>query len=200
MNCAQARFALYAYLDREMTRMEEEALERHVAGCGSCALRARSARGLLQVLRSRLDRPPVPNRLRLRIYNGTHSCAPTRAAVAGLAAAVLLLIVPLVADGVPERRSPASDPASGAETALVSKHMTGTLVCLDCQSRRETGLCEAHPAGVAHETAFCSEDGELWRLFPPPSGYSQASIGQTMTVDGVAFPQSGFLRASRAGY
>lgn len=199
MNCPQARFLLYAYLDREMTRAEEEALGRHVAGCAPCALRARSARGLAGLLRSRLDRRSVPDRLRLRIHNGTHTAAPTRAAVAGLAAAVLLLIVPLVADGVPERRA-ASRPVADRDLALVSKHMTGTLVCLDCETRRESGLCDAHQAGAVHETAFCSDDGEVWRLLPPPSGYSKVSFGQTMTVEGVAFPQSGFLRASRAGY
>lgn len=196
MNCAQARFALYAYLDREMTRAEEEQLEEHVARCAPCALRARSARGLAGLLRSRLDRPAAPDRLRLRIHNGTHSAAPTKAAVLGLTAAVLVLIVPIVADGVPER----APSAPRSDVTVVSKHLTGTLVCLDCESRRETGLCETHGAGATHETAFCAEDGELWRLLPSPSGYSQASLGQTMTVDGVAFPQSGFLRASRAGY
>jgi hypothetical protein len=200
MNCRQARFLLYAYLDREMTRTEEQALSRHVAGCAPCALRARSARGLAGLLRSRLNRRSVPDRLRLRIHHGTHTAAPTRAAVGGLAAAVLLLIVPIVADGVPER-SVESRPAANRDVALVSKHMTGKLVCLDCETRRESGLCDVHPAGaVHHETAFCADDGEVWRLLPPPSGYSNASFGQTMTVEGVAFPQSGFLRASRAGY
>jgi anti-sigma factor (TIGR02949 family) len=195
MNCAQARFLLYAYFDREMTRTEEDAVERHIAHCASCALRAGSARGLAKVLRSRLDRAPAPNRLRLRIYNGTHPSAPSRVAVAGLAAAILLLIVPLVADGVPERPQVMSRPTS---TALVSKQMTGTLVCLECESRREIGLCDTPEH--AHETAFCSDDGQVWRLIDPPSGVAKASIGRTMTVEGVAFPQSGFLRASRAGY
>ena len=200
MNCPEARFVLYAYLDREMSRAEAEALRHHVAVCAPCALRARSARGLAGLLRSRLDRRSVPDRLRLRIHHGTHTAAPTRAAVGGLAAAVLLLIVPLVADGVPQRRAAASGPVAQRDVALVSKHLTGALVCLDCENRRESGLCETHQAGAIHEAAFCSEDGELWRLVPPASGYSRASLGHTMTVEGVAFPQSGFLRASRAGY
>ena len=200
MNCAQARFLLYAYLDREMTRSEETLLERHVAACSSCAMRARSARGLARVLRCRLDRAPAPDRLRLRIHNDAHSPAPSRAAVAGLAAAVLLLIVPLVADGVPRRRSEAVPPALSGEAGLVTKHLTGMLVCLHCESRREAGLCDTHSAERVQEAAFCADDGELWRLVPPPNGFSAQSLGQTMTVDGVAFPQSGFLRASRAGY
>jgi len=32
------------------------------------------------------------------------------------------------------------------------------------------------------------------------SALAQASVGQAVTVEGVAFPESGFLRASRVGY
>jgi len=198
MNCAHARFLLYAYADREMTSAEEAALERHIAHCAPCALRAHSARGLARVLRSRLNRAPVPNRLRLRIYNGAHPSAPSRTALAGLAGAILLLIVPLVADGVSGRPAAIPQSESAVELALVSRQMTGTLVCLECESRREAGFCET-PEHV-HETAFCSQDGQVWRLLNPPSGFAQRSLGRTMTVEGVAFPQSGFLRASRAGY
>src|SRR5262249_24512642 len=97
MNCLEARFRLYAYLDRELSRSQAEALERHLEECEACALRARSARGLAGVLKERLDRPPAPERLRLRIKNGTHPVDParTRAALVGLAAAIVLLIVPI---------------------------------------------------------------------------------------------------------
>jgi anti-sigma factor (TIGR02949 family) len=196
MNCAEARFLLYAYLDRETPPAGETALERHVAACAACATRASSARGLANLLHSRVGRAQVPERLRLRIYNGAHPTAPSRGALAGLTAAILLLIVPLVADGVPERR-----PLVAASVAdVISKHLTGTLVCLDCENRKEAGLCEAPAAENAHDPAFCADDGEVWRLVPTSSGFSRASMGQTLTVDGVAFPQSGFLRASRAGY
>jgi len=196
MNCAEARFLLYAYLDREMPPVEETALDRHLAGCDTCATRERSARGLANLLHSRVGRAQAPERLRMRIYHGAHPTAPSRGALAGLTAAILLLIVPLVADGVPERR-----PAVAASVAdVISKHLTGTLVCLDCENRKEAGLCEAHAGEGVHDAAFCADDGELWRLVPTNSGFSRAAMGQTLTVDGVAFPQSGFLRASRAGY
>src|SRR5262249_6279200 len=191
---------LYAYLDRELSRSQAEALERHLEECEACALRARSARGLAGVLKERLDRPPAPERLRLRIKNGTHPVDParTRAALVGLAAAIVLLIVPIVADDVPDHGSRFA--SQEGEIATVSKHVTGTLVCLHCESRRESGLCDAHPAVAVHDPAFCAENGEVWRLLPTPHGYSQASPRPTMTGGGVAFPQSGFLRASRAGY
>jgi hypothetical protein len=206
MNCVEARFLIYAFFDREMASSEETALDSHLAVCESCALRARSASELARVLRCGLQRAQAPDRLRLRVYNGTHSASPSGGAVFGLAAAVVLLIAPLVADGFPARRGgSAADlqrlqpaPAPALQAALVSRKMTGTIVCLHCESLRERGL-KGSP-GLAHEPAFCTQEGEVWRLLDSPAGFSQASMGQTMTVEGVAFPQSGFLRASRAGY
>jgi hypothetical protein len=32
------------------------------------------------------------------------------------------------------------------------------------------------------------------------SAFESASVGQAVTVEGVEFPESGFLRASRVGY
>src|SRR6266511_5239695 len=70
MSCTHARFLLYAHLDREISSCEAEALSRHLSECGSCAARARSARGLANLLRSRLDRTPAPPGLVLRLRRG----------------------------------------------------------------------------------------------------------------------------------
>ena len=60
MNCARARFVLYAYLDREPPASDGQALEKHLVSCGSCAARARSARSLANRLKGlRYDRAPV---------------------------------------------------------------------------------------------------------------------------------------------
>lgn len=233
MNCAQARFLLYAYLDRDVSGLEADLLSRHLAECGGCSERARSARGLARVLRSRVERAPAPSRLRRRLHQGDVQ-ARFRYPLAATAAVVLLLMVPLVAD-VSTRPSAlsAADPADGttppgmrmrmgasrslpvaatmsslpggrtaapvpAGMELVSRQMTGVLVCLECESRLEAGLCplpESH-----HEAAFCADNGEVWRLMPRDPGFTQRSAGQTLTVEGVGFPQSGFLRASRVGY
>jgi hypothetical protein len=121
-----------------------------------------------------------------------------------MVAAILLMILPLVADesvrgvrgdvttasvlpGVPRR-----------SLRLVSRRVTGTLVCLRCEARQEAGLCPL--PDKHHEPALCADDGEVWRLMSRDPSFSQAASGQTVTVEGVAFPQSGFLRASRVGY
>lgn len=210
MNCAQVRFLLYAYLDRDISTFEAEAVARHLVVCEPCAARARSARGLARVLRSRVERSPAPTRLRQRLRQG--DVPRFRYPLLATAAVVLFLLVPLVAD-VSSRRpdgasftalaglSPGSASLSGRgvpATGLVSRKMTGTLVCLECESRAEAGLCpipEAH-----HEAAFCADNGEVWRLMSRDPAFSQKSAGQTLTLEGVGFTQSGFLRASRVGY
>ena len=208
MNCAKARFLLYAYLDRDMSGQEADALERHLAGCSSCRTRSRSARGLAQLLHSRVDRTPAPSRLRTRLQQGPPCpVAHARVPLYGFAAVLLVLIVPLAAD----KPLPHSDAAltrsaipsiSSAHRStgfqLVSRKMTGTLVCLSCEARIEAGLCplpESH-----HQAGLCADNGEVWRLMSRDSAFTQASVGQTVTLEGVTFPQSGFLRASRVGY
>jgi anti-sigma factor (TIGR02949 family) len=210
MNCAQARFLLYAYLDREISTSEAEALSRHLAECPSCEARSRSARGVVRILRSRVERSPAPLRLRERLHQGEVYPARFRYPIAATAAVVLFLLVPLVADVA----SPVAGPAGGAPVALASltaarpalalqalpviRNMSGTLVCLDCEAREEAGLCPLPHAH--HEAALCADNGEVWRLMPSDPSFTQRSAGQTLTVEGVAFPQSGFLRASRVGY
>lgn len=205
MNCAKARFLLYAYLDRDVSSPEAEALARHIAACSSCQARSRAARGLAKLLHSRMDRTPAPARLRVRLQQGPP--VPQRLPLLGFAAVVLFLIVPLSADQTPRpgaarsfaAASAVSPMASLAAMPLVSRKMTGTLVCLTCEARIEAGLCplpEQH-----HQAGLCADNGEVWRLMSrDSSSFAQASAGQTVTVEGIAFPESGFLRASRVGY
>jgi len=206
MNCPQARFLLYAHMDRELTRCDAEALTRHLGVCAPCAIRAESARGLAKVLRSHLDRAPAPARLRSRLHSSITN-QPMRPRVSSylFATAVVLMIVPLVADTPSSRTASASaaSPASAlaSETtpfSLVSKRMTGTFVCVQCEGRQESGLCPI--AEPAHVPGFCADNGEIWRLMTRDPGFGEAPIGRTATLEGTAFPQSGFMRANRVGY
>src|SRR5512146_3569894 len=98
MNCVRARFLIYAYLDRELAHPEGEALSRHLADCRSCAARAASARGLAQLLHSRVDRTPAPPRLLARLHAAPEPAVKPRYPVFATAAALLLMILPLVSD------------------------------------------------------------------------------------------------------
>jgi anti-sigma factor (TIGR02949 family) len=205
MNCSKARFLVYAYLDRELPRTDSEALQRHIAHCGPCAARSRSARNLGRLLRTRLDYARAPIGLRERLHAGlvTPHVRPRYAPLA-VAVSILLLILPLVAD----QRNPRTAAASLASTVAVaapptavvpvSRKMTGTFVCLHCEAIHRTGACPIDE-GV-HELGFCADNGEAWRVMSADPAFTRASVGQTVTVEGVAFPESGFLRASRVGY
>jgi hypothetical protein len=207
MNCTQARFFLYAHLDREISSSEAQALASHLARCSPCNERSRSAQGLARLLRSRMDRTPAPPGLLVRLRRGAPPEVQPRLPVFAFAAALLVVILPVVADGPGVHPSaaaassasllPASLPASpqaGSRKVL----LTGTLVCLQCETRHEAGFCplpEAH-----HEAGFCADNGEVWRLMSRDPLVAQSGVGQTVTVEGVGFPRSGFLRASRVGY
>jgi len=203
MNCARARFLLYAYLDRELPSAEGGSLDRHVAFCAPCAARARSARGLSGILHSRIryDRAPQARMDRLR-SGRLEPRMRMRYAPLGLAASILLLILPLVADQAP-RGGVFSMVAPVAVTAPrgivpVSRQMSGTFVCLQCEGRHEKETCPL--TEPLHELGFCADDGETFRVMTTDAAFASASVGQEVTVEGVAFPESGFLRASRVGY
>lgn len=212
MNCIQARFLLYAHMDREISSCESEALSRHLSRCGPCNARARSAQGLAKLLRSRMDRTPAPEALLLRLRRGAPPEIQPRLPVFAFAAALLLIILPVVADGPGGHPAgaPATLLASAAGGALGSPRpaslqsdsrkvlLTGTLVCLQCETRHEAGLCPLPES--QHEPGFCADNGEVWRLMSRDPSIAQAGVGQTVTVEGVGFPRSGFLRASRVGY
>jgi anti-sigma factor (TIGR02949 family) len=209
MNCPQARFLLYAHFDRELSRKDGEELSRHLAACRPCSARADSARGLAKVLRSHLDRTAAPERLRSRLQRFPYLSEPMRPRASSyyvFAATLALLVVPLVTDD----RAPGSRPAAPATQlnvvaageaplALVSKRMTGTFVCVQCETRQEAGYCPI-PAHT-HVPGFCADNGEIWRLMTRTEpGFEDAEIGRAATLEGTAFPQSGYLRANRVGY
>lgn len=209
MNCTQARFLLYAHLDREISSCEAEQLSRHLSQCGPCNARRRSAQGLARLLRSRMDRTPAPAALLMRLRQGAPPRVQPRLPAFAFAAALLLVILPVVADGPAARPAqPLSAAAPGmvnASLLIVSGQsesrkvlLTGTLVCLQCETRHEAGLCPLPE--TQHEAGFCADNGEVWRLMSRDPAIAQAGVGQTVTVEGVGFPRSGFLRASRVGY
>jgi anti-sigma factor RsiW len=204
MDCTKARFLVYAYLDRELPRLDADALHRHLASCSACAARGRSARSLVKLLRSRLDYARAPIGLVERLHVGL--VAPQlrpRYAPLGLAASILLLILPLVADqpGPKTAAMSLAGPvaiAAPAGIVPVSRQMTGTFVCLQCEATHGREACPLNER--VHELGFCADNGETWRIMTTDAALTAAAVGQTVTVEGVTFPQSGFLRASRVGY
>jgi anti-sigma factor RsiW len=205
MNCTRARFLLYTFLDGEVPAGDGWALDRHLAFCAPCAARARSARSLAGLLRSRLRYDQAPLALRQRLQDGRYEPRlRPRYLPLGLAASILLLLLPLVADQPipPGALLTAVAPVAvaGARGIVpVSRRMTGTFVCLQCEGSHDYQTCPAVEP-VVHELGFCADNGETFRMMTTDSTFANASVGQAVTVEGVEFPESGFLRASRVGY
>ena len=52
-----------------------------------------------------------------------------------------------------------------------------------------------------HVPGFCADNGEIWRLMTrAEAGFGDEALGRAATLEGTAFPESGFLRANRVGY
>ena len=207
MNCARARFLIYAHLDREIGPADSDALARHLADCRPCAARAGSARGLAHLLHSRVERRLAPSRLRERLHPVPEApprpAARRRFPLFSAAAALLLTLFPLSSGNGP-RSAIAAGMIGGshplARPLLVSRRLTGTFVCIRC----EAGSDPTTVSHAEHANGFCADNGELWRLISPDRAgvetTTDGGLGRTATVEGVAFPESGFLRVSRVGY
>jgi hypothetical protein len=205
MNCARARFLIYASPASEPSGWDKASLERHLAFCGPCASRARSARALSGLLRTRMRYDRAPARLLDRLADGRYQPRlRPRYAPIGIAASILVLILPLVADqAVPHGAVMAMGApvavAGGRAVVPVTRKMSGTFVCLQCEGSHDGATCPANDP-VVHELGFCADNGETFRVMTNDSAFATASVGQAVTVEGVEFPESGFLRASRVGY
>jgi hypothetical protein len=161
-------------------------------------------------LRSRLDRAAAPERLRSKLQGVPYFPQPMRPRASSyyvFAATLALLVVPLVTDDRAASIRPAAQAtpllnvvaAGEAPLALVSKRMTGTFVCVQCEMRQEAGYPAV--AGHTHIPGFCADNGEIWRLMTRAEpGFDDPELGRAATLEGTAFPQSGYLRANRVGY
>jgi hypothetical protein len=115
------------------------------------------------------------------------------------------MILPLVADqavprgAVMSMGAPVAAVTASRAVVPVKRKLTGTFVCLQCEGSHDGRSCPVREA-VVHELGFCADDGETFRVMTSDSSFASASVGQAVTVEGVAFPESGFLRASRVGY
>lgn len=206
MNCARARFLIYTTAAPEPSGWDRAALERHLAFCAPCASRARSARALSGLLRSRMRYERAPVRLLDRLAQGRYEPRlKIRYAPIGIAASILLMILPLVADqavprgAVMSMGAPVAAVTASRAFVPVKRKLTGTFVCLQCEGSHDGMSCPVREP-VVHELGFCADDGEAFRVMTNDSSFASASVGQAVTVEGVAFPESGFLRASRVGY
>jgi anti-sigma factor (TIGR02949 family) len=67
MTCADLGTSLQAYVDRELTGVDREVVERHLVGCPTCARQVHLEGRFKAAVRAHLPRPQVPMGLKLRV-------------------------------------------------------------------------------------------------------------------------------------
>jgi anti-sigma factor (TIGR02949 family) len=80
VTCADLTASFQAYVDRELTGVDREVVERHLVGCPACARQVHLEGRFKAAVRAHLPRPEVPLALKLRIREalGTQEIAPRR--------------------------------------------------------------------------------------------------------------------------
>jgi anti-sigma factor (TIGR02949 family) len=80
MSCANLTASVQAYVDRELTGFDREAVERHLVSCPSCARQVHLEGRFKAAVRAHLPRPEVPLVLKLRVKEAlaTQEIAPRR--------------------------------------------------------------------------------------------------------------------------
>jgi anti-sigma factor (TIGR02949 family) len=80
VSCANLSASVQAYVDRELTGFDREAVERHLVSCPSCARQVHLEGRFKAAVRAHLPRPQVPLALKLRVKGalGSQEIAPRR--------------------------------------------------------------------------------------------------------------------------
>jgi len=80
VTCADLTASFQAYVDRELTGVDREVVERHLVGCPVCARQVHLQGRFKAAVRAHLPRPEVPLALKLRVREalGAQEIAPRR--------------------------------------------------------------------------------------------------------------------------
>ena len=80
MTCADISGSVQAYVDRELTGVDREGIERHLVGCSACARQVYLQARFKAAVRAHLPRPELPLAFKLRVKEalGSQEIAPHR--------------------------------------------------------------------------------------------------------------------------
>jgi anti-sigma factor (TIGR02949 family) len=193
MDCTRIRFFLNAFLDGELSIDCRQDVARHISSCPRCAARLESFRRVRSVLKDFSGRVAVPEDLKRRIFERRQPARGWRRVwrPAVGAAALCLLVIPVVADSITR---PAGKPSSFAERSF-ERAAHGRLFCLRCAMQGEARVSAAAlPAGRSHLAAFRSDDGQVWILLNQdacPANFPRKDV----SITGRFFPANHLVSA-----
>lgn len=158
MDCARTRFFLNAYLDGELAECERRNVAQHIAHCERCTARLDSFRRVRAILKDRSPRESAPVELRRRIARMQLPSKRRAWRPVAAAAALCLLVIPVVADSV-SRSS-----VDALSEKPVERVLHGRIFCLRCALSRNGAIAPAVKELKPHLAAFRSNDGQVWIL------------------------------------
>jgi hypothetical protein len=202
MDCKNLREILDLYVDGELSPEATVQAEAHLAECHACRRAANRLQGLRQAVKAAVSQYQPAPQLARRVRRSMLSLWHRRPAWALAVIAVALLIVVLTASA-PQLRGAAANTLEAAAFHLDDSRsvvMEGTLLCRDCQLKKEYGYRAMCPLKGHHGT-LQTKDGKIWNILDGDVSedliHNSALLGRTVRIHGRCFRRASSIEVDR---
>jgi len=192
MDCKSVREILDLYVDGELSPEATVQAEAHLAECHACRRAADSLQRLRWAVKAAVSQYQPAPQLANRVRRSTLSPWHRRPAWALAVTAAALLIVALAASA-PQLRGAAANTLEAAAFHLDDSRsvvMEGTLLCRDCQLKKEYGYHAMCPLKGHHGT-LQTKDGKIWNILDGDASedliHNSRLLGRTVRIHGRCF-------------
>jgi len=192
MDCKNFREILDLYIDGELSPEATVQAEAHLAECHACRRAAGRLRELRQAVKAAVSQYQPESQLIDRVRKSTVSPWHRRPAGTRAVAAAVFLIVALTASA-PQLRGVAANTLEAAAFHLDDSRsvvMEGTLLCRDCELKKEYGYRAMCPLKGHHGT-LQTQDGKIWNILDGDTSedliHNSKLLGRTVRIHGRCF-------------
>lgn len=192
MDCKNLREILDLYVDDELSPEASVQAEAHLAECHGCRRAADRLRELRQAVKAVVSQYQPTRHLIDRVRKSTVFPWHHRPAWALTVAAAVFLIVALAASA-PQLRGAAANTLEAAAFHLDDSRsviMEGTLLCRDCELKKEYGYRAMCPLKGHHGT-LQTKDGKIWGILDGGTSedliHNSKLLGRTVRIHGRCF-------------
>jgi hypothetical protein len=192
MDCKNFREILDLYVDGELSPEATVQAEAHLAECRACRRAAGRLRELRQAVKAAVSQYQPGSQLIDRVRRSTVSPWHHRPAWALAVAAAVFLIVALAASAS-QLRGVAANTLEAAAFHLDNSRsvvMEGTLLCRDCELKKEYGYRAMCPLKGHHGT-LQTKDGKIWNILDGDTSedliHNSKLLGRTVRIHGRCF-------------
>ncbi len=192
MDCKNVREVLDLYVDGELSPEATVQAEAHLAECHACRRAADRLQGLRQAIKAAVSQYQPTPQLANRVRKSTFSPWHRRPAWALPVATAALLIAALVVSASQLRGAVANTLEAAAFHLDDSRSvvMEGTLLCRDCQLKKEYGYRAMCPLKGHHGT-LQTKDGKIWNILDGDASedliHNSKLLGRTVRIHGRCF-------------